>query len=234
MNNHGNKKINKYLVYTVSFMLITVISIFYKLFLGGSFDKFMPRDADDAIVIRTSETVEEETEQSVRVEQTERYEVETTPSVSVYICGEVNSPGVYSVEAGSIINDVVELAGGFTQNASTDRIDLVYILDSNLSVYIPSIGEICEGSEIIRAEGQTLWGPNYSGVPSGDNSESSVVNINTASVSELMALPGIGEATANAIIEYREQQPFSRVEDIMNVSGIGQAKFDAIRELIGV
>lgn len=218
MKTFNNLKISKGLVYAAAFVLITLISLFYKLFLSGTFDGNAEPE-----VIKADET--ETVYEIIQTEDTHR------DTVSVYICGEVNSPGVYELEAGSIINDAVIMAGGFTSEASVNRIDLVCIIDSNLSVYIPSVNEEDDDSEIIRDEDQLIWG---SGIDGGSTGSTDLVNINTASREQIMTLPGIGEVTADAIIEYREQNPFERIEDIMNVQGIGEAKFNSIRDLICV
>ena len=158
---------------------------------------------------------------------------ESTEKTEVYVqlCGAVNNPGVYELSSGSIVNDAVEMAGGFTQAAQVNRINLVYIIESNVTIYIPGTDDDLEPNEFIRPEDQTIWGGQT--MQTGLVIQSSV-NINTASREQLMSLPGIGAVTADAIIEYREQTPFNRVEDIMNVTGIGEAKFNSIRDLICV
>lgn len=221
MISNGKKHIDKNIIYIVSFILITVISLFYKLVLNGTVDKA------SAITVQTGME-----ESSVTAETyIQIQESEEEPYISVYICGAVNNPGVYEVVQGSIINDVVVLAGGVTDDASIERVNLVYILNSNISVYVPYENEEYEGNGIIRSQEQTMWGQD---APDSGISGSNTVNINSASESELITLPGIGEATARAIIEYREQTPFERIEDIMNVPGIGEAKFNSIRDLICV
>lgn len=216
-------KINKGIVYIASFILITVISLFYKLFLSGTFDGISgSQTADETVVVKTDQTTE--TVETIMTYDTHRM-------VSVYICGQINVPGVYELEEGSILNDVVQMAGGFTQEAAADRIDLVYTIYENVSVYIPSVDETIEENEFVRMPQESIWSGTGSEAGSGDVS---AVNINNASREQLMSLPGIGEVTADAIIEYREQTPFVRVEDIMNVPGIGEAKFNGIRDLICV
>ena len=216
-------RLSKSIVYAAAFALITIVSLFYKLVLSGTYDDMdIGTEADVPTVIRTDETTA--ITETIQTEDTHRM-------VSVYICGEVNNPGVYEVEAGSILNDVVMMAGGLTPQAASETIDLVYTIDANVSVYIPAQGQESVDSEYIRAPEQTLWGNNAE--DSGPDA-ASMVNINTASREQLMTLPGIGEVTADAIIEYREQNPFARIEDIMNVSGIGEAKFKIIRDFICV
>ena len=216
-------RLSKSIVYAAAFALITIVSLFYKLVLSGTYDDMdIGTQADVPTVIRTDETTA--ITETIQTEDTHRM-------VSVYICGEVNNPGVYEVEAGSILNDVVMMAGGLTPQAASETIDLVYTIDANVSVYIPAQGQESVDSEYIRAPEQTLWGNNAE--DSGPDA-ASMVNINTASREQLMTLPGIGEVTADAIIEYREQNPFARIEDIMNVSGIGEAKFNSIRDFICV
>lgn len=216
-------RLSKSIVYAAAFALITLVSLFYKLVLSGTYDDMnIGTEADVPTVIRTDETTV--ITETIQTEDTHRM-------VSVYICGEVNNPGVYEIEAGSILNDVVMMAGGLTPQAASETIDLVYTIDANVSVYIPAQGQENVDSEYIRAPEQTLWG--NTAEDSGPDA-ASMVNINSASREQLMTLPGIGEVTADAIIEYREQNPFARIEDIMNVSGIGEAKFNSIRDFICV
>ncbi|MCR5200981.1 MAG: helix-hairpin-helix domain-containing protein [Saccharofermentans sp.] len=216
-------RLSKSIVYAAAFVLITIVSLFYKLVLSGTYDDMdIGTEVDAPTVVRTDETTA--LTETVQTEDTHRM-------VSVYICGEVNNPGVYEIEAGSILNDVVMMAGGLTPQAASETIDLVYTIGANVSVYIPAQGQESVDSEYIRAPEQTLWG-NPEEVSGPDTA--SRVNINSASREQLMTLPGIGEVTADAIIEYREQNLFARIEDIMNVSGIGEAKFNSIRDFICV
>ena len=228
MNNAGKSKFDRKLIYIAAFILITAVSLVYKLFLNGSFDGFLlRREKTGDIVVETAENT---AASSSAVFVTEEAETQVN-SISVYICGSVRNPGVYELDRGSIINDAVLMAGGFTADAQADRVNLVYIMNSNISIYIPGDGDEYESNEILRDENQTLWGE--SGIGDAGNT-GGTININTASRETLMELPGIGEATADAIISYREETSFASIEDIMNVSGIGEAKFNRIRDLICV
>ena len=220
MNIKIGNKLSRNMVYIAAFVLVSLISLVYKLYLSGTFDGAFSPDTGNAGITVVTEQSSEET--SIATDDTlEEY-------ISVYICGEVVTPGVYEVPRGDIVNDVVNLAGGFTENAASDRVDLVSILDRNVSLYIPREGE-AYADGIVRAE-QNVWGIETSRGEPGNG----LVNINYASRDQLMTLPGIGAVTADAIIEYREQQQFQSTEDIMNVPGIGEAKFNGIRDLICV
>ena len=200
----------KMILYAVGFILIVSGSVIYRLFINGN----LP-DGTEGIVITSSEE-----------KSPEETDVTTVFSlISVYICGEVNSPGVYELPRGSILYDAVMLAGGLTDKAAAEHIDLVYILDKNISVRIPSLDDIePEADFVVSAE-------DFQTARSSEVKDD-LININTASKDELMTLPGIGSATADAIIDYRNERPFSRTEDLMNVSGIGEAKFNKIRAII--
>ena len=131
---------------------------------------------------------------------------------------------------------MIRRAGGLTAAACADRINLVYVITGNMSVYIPTEEECREGfiddAGIIRAYGQNSWAGQGELPGDSSNSAASKININKASAEELMTLPGIGEKLAGEIIRYREDQPFKAVSDICKVSGIGEAKFEKIKDLI--
>lgn len=144
--------------------------------------------------------------------------------LKAHICGEVNDPGVYEIEEGSRIMDLINIAGGHTEDACLDVLNLAQKVSDGQKVYVPSEGEVSEGSY--------LENPDMDGNFSGD---SRIININTATSSQLEGLPGIGPVTAGNIIGYREKYgPFKNKEQLMDVSGIGPKKFEKVRELIDV
>ncbi|MEZ4645603.1 MAG: helix-hairpin-helix domain-containing protein [Chloroflexota bacterium] len=153
----------------------------------------------------------------------------TSGPIRVFVNGEVVSPAVYTLPPGSIAGDVVEAAGGFTAQADTAVINLAFPLQDGIQIYVPAMGEAAAAATDVM----TLPETRNTDIPLADTG--ALVNINTASLEELDALPGIGPSTAQKIIDYREENGrFATIEDIMNVSGIGTSKFEQIQLLITV
>lgn len=218
------RQIKKTLVYPVAFFLLVAVSLVYKYILN---------DRASGMVIKKEETVASE-----EIPESNETSIETElRTCQIYICGAVNEPGVFEMPCGSILNDAVQLAGGLREDAPADRINLVYELNENISVYIPTREELesgisCDPLIIRTTDNEYTWGTAEQ--QQVQEETSGLVNINTATRDQLMTLPGIGEATADAIIAYREDTPFTCIQDITNVSGIGESKFDRIKDLICV
>jgi competence protein ComEA len=145
---------------------------------------------------------------------------EATPTpytLRVYVSGAVHHPDVYTLAQDSIVKDAVEAAGGPTEEADLERINLALPVTDGQQVHVPRQGE---DNPPVQA-------------PSGQPVAGGKVNINTADSAALEALPGIGPALAQRIIDYRQTQgQFERIEDVMEVSGIGEAIFEGIQDLI--
>ena len=170
--------------------------------------------------IEFGKNIETETEEVVTKSLTKESESATITLeeyIDVFISGCVNNPDVYTLKKGSIIKDAVEMAGGFSENACRDYVNLAKKLEPGEHIIIPSQDEAKELNPV-----QVEDAPN----------SSSLVNINKASKEELMSLPGIGERKAEAIIKYRNSKSFSNIEDIMNISGIKEAAFSKIKDKI--
>ena len=151
----------------------------------------------------------------------------TPEPLRVHVAGAVVRPGVYTLEKGSRVTDAVEAAGGFVVEADQNAINLAAFLEDGERLDIPYVaGFVPEESQgfVVVTEG----------TPSPLAGEE-LININTASIEELDKLPGIGETTAIRIIDYRTSNgPFATIEDIVNVSGIGTATYEEIKDLITV
>lgn len=146
--------------------------------------------------------------------------------IIIHITGEVEEEGVIELEKGARISDAIGEAGGTTEEADLSNVNLAYSLSDGQKVKIPNINE--KNKEVIIEEeaGENI-------IIEGNKSKAEKVNINKATQTEIETLPGIGPSTALKIINYRnEHGKFKNIEDIKNVSGIGDSKFENIKEYI--
>lgn len=143
-------------------------------------------------------------------------------TIKVDVKGEVLNPGVIDIEEGSIVDDALKKAGGATDKANLNSINLSKKLTDEMVVYVHSAEE--ENAEVLFSEATAI--------NNGPSTNNTLININSASLEELMTLNGIGEAKANRIIEYRKTNPFKTIEDIKNVDGIGDKAFEKIKDKI--
>lgn len=165
-----------------------------------------PKQASIPIMIESVEKTEDVIEPNVEDIEVLYYVID--------IKGEVARPGVYEVEADSRIHEVIKQAGGFTSEANEWSINLAEKIKDEMVIYVPHIDE----------EVQQQW---------SQTSDSKKVSINQATEIELQTLPGIGSAKASAIVNYRiECGPFQSIEELKNVTGIGDKTFEALQEFI--
>ena len=192
-------------------IVFIIISIFgYKFILEDSLNK---KDEEFEILGIKS--------QNILVEDREDLEEESFEDtiIMVHISGEVYRPGIITMLPGERVNDAVRLAGGLKKDADIDRINLSKKVVDEEKIYIPKIGE--EG-DLINIIEETSNSKEINGK----------IDINNCSRELLISLPGVGEVTADKIISYRNEFRFEKIEDIMQVSGIGDKKFQAIKDLI--
>lgn len=170
----------------------------------------------------TSEIIEENIYIETNIEHEEKNKI------ILHITGEVNSPGIIEIEEGSRLADAIEAAGGFTENADINKINLAYPVKDGQKINIPNVNSVDTSSYITDNIGENI-------IIEDISSNTVLVNINTATQTELETLTGIGPSTALKIIKYREENgKFKTIEDIKNVSGIGDSKFEAIKDEICV
>jgi competence protein ComEA len=138
---------------------------------------------------------------------------EVSTQIPVYVCGAVKNAGVYYLPLGSLVEEAVQFAGGFAEEADATRINLAKEIVAHEQIVVPYIGQ-----EGIIGE-----------------SSNGLININTATLQELCTLPGIGEIKAGQIIAYRESHgAFTQTEALKNVSGIGEKIYAALEEYITI
>ncbi len=154
-------------------------------------------------------------------------DIQAIPPVTVFVCGEVNEPGVYVLEDGARVFEAVAAAGGFTADAQEDYLNLAQYVQDTQKIYIPGQEE----AQRLAAAGEQT-GASLTESPQDTGGR---ININTAGLSELMTIPGIGEARAQTILEFRQANgSFENPEDIMKVSGIKRATYDKLCDYICV
>ena len=204
--------------------------------LTGSRDSARELDDTGAIVMNSGgnrEPGEQAEDENISAPENntpeDRRDVENSEKsgVYVYICGEVIKPGVYELSGDSRIYEAVDAAGGFTENAARECVNLASKVSDGMQITIYN-----------REEAASLLADR---APVGENagksgtSGSGLVNLNTATKEELMTLKGIGESKAEDIIRYREKSGgFKKIEDIMKISGIKENGFQKIKDSITV
>lgn len=198
----------------IKFILIIVV-IF-----GVAIYYFICYRKNDEEISYTNILVNENFEENV----VDKEEIKST--IKVYVTGEVNNPGVIELNTGARIEDAINLSGGITQFANLKKVNLAYVLEDGQKLYIPNVND---------KEIDYISNDNGEGVIESEEKANSKVNINTNNINELMELPGVGEALAQRIINYRnENGKFKNIEDLKNVSGIGEKKFENLKEFIVV
>lgn len=175
------------------------------------------------------ETIVFQQEELVPVQDNDLNEVEHTTlevdtlEIPVFICGAVAKPDVYFVTKDCIVQDVLNLAGGFLETADSKAVNLAKQVTANEQIYIPEIGEVIEAK------------PAYENQSIESSQESKWININTATAEQLEKLPGIGEVKAQQIVTHRLQNGlFQSKEAIKDVSGIGDKTYSALQEWITI
>ncbi|MDN5806749.1 MAG: helix-hairpin-helix domain-containing protein [Brevibacterium sp.] len=159
-------------------------------------------------------------------------------AVIVHVTGAVHRPSVVSLRAGDRVQDAVEAAGGLKEHADAEAINLARVLHDGEQIHIPVRGEEAEpgradsGSAADSAAGESDGGPSDGAAPGAN--PGAKVDLNTADLTALQTLPGVGPVTAEAIIAHREEQPFGHVEDLLLVQGIGPKTFESLKDLVVV
>lgn len=198
--------------------LSLVVSIILSLLLCGCSRR-------DEILFSQDPAPAETVSETISYETVEETEQEKTVTVYVHVCGAVNAPGVYQLPDKSRYYEAIAKAGGFRENADQDYINLAREVADGEKITVPTYEE----ARALRAAEENA------AAGEGDPSSSGKVNLNTADLSKLCTLPGVGETRARSIIAYRENNGgFQKIEDIMKVSGIKDGLFQKIKDLITV
>lgn len=211
----------------IIFIMILLFSI-YKIIDNKNLDI-----KDNVYIVSQSEVREEESiSNNISDEkdnkEKEQIKIENTnkKTITVFISGEVKNPGVVAIDAEKRLSDAVNELGGTTENADLNKVNLAVKLKDESHYIIPKIGDNLESHNKETFENN---------IENDLNDKNNLININAASIQELDALPGVGEATANKIVNYREEKgKFNSIEEIKNVNGIGDKKYEELKTLISI
>ena len=184
------------------------------------------------------EKTQDENNKSENIELNNK--IEEKNKIVIHISGSIANEGILELDENSRISNAIEKAGGLTEGADLTQINLSFVLSDGMKVYIPNIKD--KENDNKNEDKTNIYITKESGVNTiMENSENNnqignmKININTADINELDKLPGIGDSTAQKIIEYRnENGKFNSVDDIKNVKGIGDSKFEKIKEFITI
>lgn len=178
-----------------------------------------PADPEDIFSIAAKEAEIEQSENQTNTEPV---------IIKVDVKGAVKSPGIFTAQAGDRVIDLISAAGSFTDKADKDKVNFAQIVEDQMVIYVPEIGEEDKGYLENMQVGSS--GDAVSGGTSGG-----LVNLNTATQEDLETLTGIGPSKANAILEYRETVgKFKEVDELKKVTGIGDKTFERLRDSISV
>lgn len=170
-------------------------------------------------------------------------EVTMNEYINVYIVGCIQKKGVYNIKKGTMLSEIIDLAGGVDENADIEKINMVYKINENVMIKILSKEEILKNSSESGVQiSNQIDNGNEKNIEStaksknvNEGSITKKININTANSSELDKIPGVGKVTAEKIIEYRKANGnFKDIKDIEKVSGIGTAKYQNIKDYITI
>lgn len=197
--------------------------------------------------------IQKQADKDVQAEPSKIVDESEKEEIKIHVDGCVKSPGVITIKKGQIIDDAIKAAGGFTEDAYVEEINLAYELNENCKIKIKSKKEAAKmtptntqqstsnstvawkGAEITKDSGNVIVNDNNTNGSNGTNDgKPKKVNLNTASAEELDTLPNVGEVTVKKIISYREKTKFKKIEEIMNIPGIGEKRFENLKDLITV
>lgn len=231
------KKIDK--DYVIIGVIVIAVIIFMIINLG-KIREFENKDNDKITNVESSINTDDDKseENKEQKDDNSKEQIVNGGGIFVHIDGYINNPGVYEIKENDRIKTLIDKAGGFKEGYSIKNINLAAKLSDGDKIYIPSV------SEEKNSENNNNINTNLSGkgqnVKTDRNNVSimknnSKININTANISELKQITGIGESTANKIVDYRENVgKFKKIEDIKEVKGIGDAKYESLKNKITI
>ena len=221
----------KFWISNLAFITAFIVGVLFFIQKNNSEDLIIRAEGNDSEIsenaeLRSSDSVDISTAFSEVGNGPAKEVEEASKKYPIYITGEIKNPGIYHVKENTYVYEVIEMAGGFTEEAAKTYINLAAKVNLESHIYVPNIND--NEIEVLS----NFSNNSYTGL--GNNtSKNSLININKASLEELKTLPGIGQAMAERIINYRKESgDFKSIEELMNISGIKENKFNSIKDLI--
>lgn len=197
-------------------LIFMIIFIFYYILKKTDNSEYVELDVEENVYENSNNEIEDNYAQ---VEE----------KIIVHVIGSVKIKGIVELERGARISDVIEAAGGTTEDADLSKINLAYVVEDGQKIYVPNKSDSESINNVTEDAGYNVIEQNNT------SSNFKKVNINTASQTELETLNGIGPSTALKIINYRNENGiFEKIEDLKNVPGIGESKYENLKDSICV
>jgi competence protein ComEA len=218
----------KKLVMIIGCLIIVSISFWFASYKKDSNEQvFVSQSEAIAFPQRIENEVDEVNETTEAIEQSKQEEM----ILIVDVKGAVQHPNVYKLKDGERVIDAIQMAGGLTEGAVTDPINLAQRIVDGMVIYIPTEVEMKEESGTYVEKG-FFSSANSIEHSTLTNHTSGKININTATALDLEQLPGIGASRAQAIISYREKKRFTSIDELLSIPGIGPKGFEKLKDLV--
>ena len=214
--------LNKKYIIFIAIIIVCIIGIYYLFIKEKDYIKY---DSELSVLNKIENNTNKEESKNKDIKE----------KITIYITGAIKNQGVYELEEKSRIVDCIEKAGGLTEDADLKNINLAYVIEDGMKIYIPKNSDNNEVKDdtnlyVYKEKNNTINSDNIN-----LETQNNKIDINTASQTELETLPGIGPSTATKIINYRKENgKFNNIEDIKNINGIGDSKYEQIKNLIKI
>lgn len=238
-----NKKQLIIFIFIISFIILTICIFLFKSY-NSSYDiidseNILENNLSVSDITNTDNNEDSNLNNSNMTNSSMSDELIEGDYIVVHITGAITNPGIVKLKDGDRIADAISQSGGFTSDADISAINLAYKLDDGQKIYIPYKGEnsnfYVDDEYISSSPGKDIISDIDSSYNSSYTKKSELININSATQTELETIPGIGPSTALKIIEYRKQNgKFNSIDDLKNISGIGESKFENMKPYISV
>jgi competence protein ComEA len=223
-------KLGKIIIFLLVIVLI-IGTILLKQDIGIKENVYVVSKSENENIDKPENINKEENEDKDQIEKIDQKKISENNKkmITIFISGEVKEPGIVTIESDRRLSDAIDKLGGFTSEANLNKINLAMRIEDEKHYIVPKIGDNTDINNTVEEKSNEVT------IEGSNQNEISKININIANIQELDTLPGVGEATANKIINYRDEKgKFNSIEDIKNVNGIGDKKYEDIKDKISI